>query len=67
MLHTIWALLEMRKDTLQRNLPAPDEACARHHCLHEGVDELKQLLMVQLMPLLIKLLMQLLQLVMTLA
>jgi len=38
MLHARWALLEMRKDALQRNLPAPDEACARHHCLHKGVD-----------------------------
>jgi hypothetical protein len=38
MLHTRWTLLEMRKDALQRDLPAPDEACARHHCLHEGVE-----------------------------
>jgi hypothetical protein len=28
----------MRKDALQRGLPAPDEACARHHCLHQGVE-----------------------------
>ena len=28
----------MRKDALQRDLPTPDEACARHHCLREGVD-----------------------------
>jgi hypothetical protein len=38
MLHTRWTLLEMRKDALQRGLPAPDEACARHHCLHQGVE-----------------------------
>jgi hypothetical protein len=36
-LHTRWTLLEMRKDGLQRDLPAPDEACARHHCLRQGV------------------------------
>ena len=34
MLHTRWTLLEMRKDALQRGLPAPDEAYAKHHCLH---------------------------------
>jgi hypothetical protein len=28
----------MRKDALQRDLPAPDEACAKHHCLHQGVE-----------------------------
>ena len=28
----------MRKDALQRDLPAPDEACARHHYLHQGVE-----------------------------
>jgi len=28
----------MRKDALQRGLPAPDEACARHHCLQQGVE-----------------------------
>ena len=38
MLHTRWTLLEMRKDALQRGLPAPDEAYARHHCLHQGVE-----------------------------
>jgi hypothetical protein len=38
MLHTRWTLLEMRKDALQRDLPAPDEACVRHHCLHQGVE-----------------------------
>src|SRR5580658_10386942 len=38
MLHTRLTLLEMRKDALQRGLPAPDEACVRHHCLHQGVE-----------------------------
>ena len=38
MLHTRWTLSEMRKDAHQRGLPAPDEACARHHCLHRGVE-----------------------------
>jgi hypothetical protein len=38
MFHTRWTLLEMRKDALQRGLPAPDEACAKHHCLHQGVE-----------------------------
>ena len=38
MLHTRWTLLGMREDALQRGLPAPDEACARHHCLHQGVE-----------------------------
>jgi hypothetical protein len=28
----------MRKDALQRGLLAPDEACAGHHCLHQGVE-----------------------------
>jgi hypothetical protein len=28
----------MRKDVLQRGLPAPDEAYAKHHCLHQGVE-----------------------------
>jgi hypothetical protein len=28
----------MRKDALQRHLPAPDEAYTRHRCLHEGVE-----------------------------
>ena len=28
----------MRKDALQRDLPAPNEACARHYCLHQGVE-----------------------------
>jgi hypothetical protein len=28
----------MQKDALQRDLPTPDEACARHHCLHKGVE-----------------------------
>jgi hypothetical protein len=28
----------MRKDVFQRGLPAPDEACARHHCFREGVE-----------------------------
>jgi hypothetical protein len=28
----------MRKDALQRGLPALDEACARYHCLREGVE-----------------------------
>ena len=27
----------MRKDALQRDLPTPDETCARHHCLQQGV------------------------------
>jgi hypothetical protein len=27
----------MRKG-LQRDLPSPDEACARHHCLREGME-----------------------------
>jgi hypothetical protein len=34
MLHTRWTLLEIRKDTFQRDLPARDEACARHRCFH---------------------------------
>src|SRR5437016_3832638 len=38
MLNTRWTLLEMRKDALQRDPPAPDEACARHYYLHEGVE-----------------------------
>jgi hypothetical protein len=38
MLHTRWTLLEMRKDAVQPDLPAPDEACARHHCLRQGVE-----------------------------
>src|ERR1700733_11748282 len=38
MLHTRWTLLEMRKDALQRSLPAPDEACAKHHCFYQGVE-----------------------------
>jgi len=38
MLYTRWTLSEMRKDALQRDLPAPDEACARHHCLYQGVE-----------------------------
>jgi len=38
MLHTRWTLLGMREDALQQGLPAPDEACARHHCLHQGVE-----------------------------
>jgi hypothetical protein len=28
----------MQEDALQRDLPAPDEAYARHHCLHQGVE-----------------------------
>jgi hypothetical protein len=28
----------MRKDVLQRNLPTPDEACARHHYLRQGIE-----------------------------
>jgi hypothetical protein len=28
----------MRKDALQRGLPAPDEACAKHHYLHQRVE-----------------------------
>src|SRR5947208_14226378 len=28
----------MRKDALQRDLPTPDEACARYHCLQQGVE-----------------------------
>jgi hypothetical protein len=28
----------MQKDSLQRGLPTPNEASARHHCLGEGVD-----------------------------
>jgi hypothetical protein len=39
MLHTRWTLLEMRKDALQRGLPAPDEACAKHHCLYQVVED----------------------------
>ena len=31
-------LLEMRKDTLQRDLPALDDACARYYCLHQRVE-----------------------------
>jgi hypothetical protein len=38
MLHTRWTLLGMQEDALQRDLPAPDEAHARHHCLHQGVE-----------------------------
>jgi hypothetical protein len=38
MLHTRWTLLEMRKDALQRGLLVPDKACAKHHCLHQGVE-----------------------------
>ena len=30
----------MRKDALQRGLPAPDEAYAKYHCLHQGVEAL---------------------------
>jgi hypothetical protein len=37
-LYTKWTLAAMRKDALQRGLPAPDEACTRHHCLREGVE-----------------------------
>src|SRR3954453_14768358 len=36
--HTRWTLLGMQEDALQRDLPAPDEAYARHHCLHQGVE-----------------------------
>ena len=36
--HTRWTLLGMQEDALQRDLPAPDEAYARHHCLHLGVE-----------------------------
>jgi hypothetical protein len=28
----------MRNDALQRGLPAPDEACAKHHYLHQRVE-----------------------------
>jgi hypothetical protein len=28
----------MRKDPLQRDLPASDEACTIHYCLHQGVE-----------------------------
>jgi hypothetical protein len=28
----------MREDALQRDLPTPDKACARHHCLRQGVE-----------------------------
>jgi hypothetical protein len=28
----------MPKDAIQRDLFAPDEICARHHCLHEEVE-----------------------------
>ena len=28
----------MQEDALQRDLPAPDEAYARHHYLHQGVE-----------------------------
>jgi hypothetical protein len=38
MLHIRWALLEMRKDALQQDLPAPEQACARHCCLQQGVE-----------------------------
>ena len=31
-------LLEMRKDALQRGLSASDEAYARYHCQHQGVE-----------------------------
>jgi hypothetical protein len=31
-------LLGMREDALQRGLPTPDEAYARHYCLHQGVE-----------------------------
>jgi hypothetical protein len=34
MLHTRWTLSEMRKDAFRRDLPAGDEACARHQCFH---------------------------------
>jgi hypothetical protein len=40
MLHIRWTLLEMRKDAFQRDLPAPDEAYAKHHYLHQGVERL---------------------------
>ena len=36
--YTRWTLLVMQEDPLQRDLPAPDEAYARHHCLHRGVE-----------------------------
>jgi hypothetical protein len=36
--HTRWTLLGMQEDALQRDLPARDEAYARHHCLHQGVE-----------------------------
>jgi hypothetical protein len=35
-LYIRWTLAAMRKD-LQRDLPSPDEARARHHCLREGM------------------------------
>jgi hypothetical protein len=28
----------MQKDALQRDLSTPDEACTRHHCLHQAVE-----------------------------
>ena len=37
-LHTRWTLLDVRKDALQRDLPTPDEACARYCCLYQGVE-----------------------------
>jgi hypothetical protein len=37
-LYTRWTLAEIRKVALQRDLPAPEEACARDHCLHQGVE-----------------------------
>src|SRR5271155_732915 len=36
-LYTRWTLAAMRKD-LQRDLPSPDEDCARHHCLRERME-----------------------------
>jgi hypothetical protein len=35
--YTRRTLAEMRRD-LQRDLPSPDEACARHHYLCEGIE-----------------------------
>ena len=39
----------MRKDTLEQNLPTPDEACASHHRPHEG-EEAPDLAAIKLFP-----------------
>ena len=50
MLHTRWSLSEMQNDALQRDLPTPDEACARYHCLREGIDAPGVTLILQWVP-----------------